>query len=415
MKIAATATATTTTALIVAAIVGSASAFVAPVPVTSVAETQSQSRTRSQQQQQQCPSSSSSSSSWSITIPSSSQLHATSGTTKKSQSIPFVNCPPLLDGSMAGDVGFDPFNFAKSEKDLLFYRAAEIKHARLAMLAAAGWPISELLDRDIATLLGMPSVLDATGRVPSVLNGGMGKISPLYWGVCVLLVGAVDVYGLTVASKNQDYFVGDLQFDPLGLNFIFGGPSAEGQKKLQLAEIKNGRLAMLAITVFAFQEFATHRAIIDQTPILFHPIWDTVFGEIGTSPITHDTTTTILDNLASSSSPPDAAILDAASSLIPPSTTLDAATSAATEVPIPPVDAAVSATSEAASVVSPPPPVVDATASAAASSPPPPVDVVSAAPAPSVVANVDTEELIAAKKRIAELELKIANIGTLSQ
>jgi len=317
---------------------------------------------------------------------------------------------------MAGDVGFDPFNFAKSEKDLLFYRAAEIKHARLAMLAAAGWPISELLDRDIATLLGMPSVLDATGRVPSVLNGGMGKISPLYWGVCVLLVGAVDVYGLTVASKNQDYFVGDLKFDPLGLNFIFGGPSAEGQKKLQLAEIKNGRLAMLAITAFAFQEFATHMAIIDQTPIFFHPIWDTVFGEIGTSPITHDTTTTILDNLASSSSPPDAAILDAASSLIPPSTTLDAATSAATEVPIPPVDAAVSATSEAASVVSPPsPPVVDAAASAAASSPPPPpVDVVSAAPVPSV-ANVDTEELIAAKKRIAELELKIANIGTLSQ
>jgi len=287
----------------------------------------------------------------------------------------------------------------------------------LAMLAAAGWPISELLDRDIATLLGMPSVLDATGRVPSVLNGGMGKISPLYWGVCVLLVGAVDVYGLTVASKNKDYFVGDLKFDPLGLNFIFGGPSAEGQKKLQLAEIKNGRLAMLAITAFAFQEFATHMAIIDQTPIFFHPIWDTVFGEIGTSPITHETTTTtILDNLASSSSPPDAAILDAASSLIPPSTTLEAATSAATEAttaPIPSVDAAVSAPLEAASVVSPPPPpVVDAAAAAAASSPP--VDAVSAAPAPAV-AKVDTEELIAAKKRIAELELKIANIGTLSQ
>lgn len=294
------------------------------------------------------------------------------------------------------------------------------------MLAAAGWPISELLDRDIATLLGMPAVLDeATGRVPSVLNGGMGKISPLYWGVCVLLVGAVDVYGLTVASKNKEYFVGDLQFDPLGLNFIFGGPSAEGQKKLQLAEIKNGRLAMLAITAFACQEAITHMAIVDQTPILFHPIWDTVFGEIGTAPITHDTTTTtILDNLASSSSsPPDAAILDAASSLIPPSTTLDAAaTSAAateaatTTVPLPPVDTAVSATtSEAAAVVSPPPPpvVVDAAASAAASSPPA-VDVVAATPPPSVT-NVDNEELMAAKKRIAELELKIANIGTLSQ
>lgn len=49
-----------------------------------------------------------------------------------SQSLPFMARPTFLDGSMAGDVGFDPFGFAKSESDLMNYREAEVKHARLA-------------------------------------------------------------------------------------------------------------------------------------------------------------------------------------------------------------------------------------------------------------------------------------------
>lgn len=49
-----------------------------------------------------------------------------------SQSLPFMARPAFLDGSMAGDVGFDPLGFAKSESDLMNYREAEVKHARLA-------------------------------------------------------------------------------------------------------------------------------------------------------------------------------------------------------------------------------------------------------------------------------------------
>ena len=33
----------------------------------------------------------------------------------------------------------------------MFMREAEVKHARLAMLAAAGWPLSELLDGPLST------------------------------------------------------------------------------------------------------------------------------------------------------------------------------------------------------------------------------------------------------------------------
>ncbi len=57
-----------------------------------------------------------------------------------SESLPFMERPSALDGSLAVDVGVDPLGFAKNSDDLMKYREAEVKHARLAMLAAAGWP-----------------------------------------------------------------------------------------------------------------------------------------------------------------------------------------------------------------------------------------------------------------------------------
>lgn len=88
---------------------------------------------------------------------------------KYSKSIPFLRRPPNLDGTTyAGDVGFDPLNFSSSSPEqLVYYREAEVKHSRLAMLAAAGWPISELLDKKLAGLLDMDSVLGSNDRVPS--------------------------------------------------------------------------------------------------------------------------------------------------------------------------------------------------------------------------------------------------------
>ena len=58
---------------------------------------------------------------------------------KYSQSIPFLRRPQHLTQEYAGDVGFDPLNLATSREQLTYYREAEVKHGRLAMLAAAGW------------------------------------------------------------------------------------------------------------------------------------------------------------------------------------------------------------------------------------------------------------------------------------
>merc|ERR1712222_304958 len=187
----------------------------------------------------------------------------------KSQSLPFMDRPTALDGTLAGDVGFDPLGFAKTKDDVIRYREAEIKHGRLAMLAAAGWPLSEVFDKKIATALSLTPVLDASNRVPSLLNGGLGKISPAYWVGCLGVAAIIDVLG-QLRMKSDGYMPGDF-----GLRL--GYPSDEaGQKRMQLAEIKNGRLAMVAILGFAVQEFVSKQGVIDETPFFFFPLIETM-------------------------------------------------------------------------------------------------------------------------------------------
>ena len=186
-----------------------------------------------------------------------------------SESLPFLTRPAALDGSMVGDVGFDPLGFAKNKEDLVNYREAEVKHARLAMLAAAGWPISELFDRKLANTFGLDPIVTSDDRAPSLLNGGLGKVSPVYWVAVLLAAGAIDFYGIQKSKSNDpSYFPGNLGFDPLGLY----PKDKAGQERMQLAELKNGRLGMIAITAFAFQEFASKLGVVDETPLFFKPI-----------------------------------------------------------------------------------------------------------------------------------------------
>jgi len=190
-----------------------------------------------------------------------------------SEALPFLTRPLHLTGELAGDVGFDPLGFAKSPTDLMNYREAEIKHARLAMLAAAGWPLSEIFDRKIALAMHLNPLLDRAERVPSLLNGGLEKVNPFYWMACLGAAAAIEFYGLTKSnSGDESYFPGNLGFDPLGLY----PENEDGQRRMQLAEIKNGRLAMISILGFAIQEFVFRVGVVDETPIFFFPLWKTL-------------------------------------------------------------------------------------------------------------------------------------------
>lgn len=139
--------------------------------------------------------------------------------------------------------------------------------------AAVGWPVSELLDRNIADYFNAPSMLDDGDRVPTVLNGGMDRISPQFWGFCLGLCASIDMYGVAKARKGEaDYFPGNLGFDPLN----FYAVDKDGQKSLQTAEIKHGRVAMLGVVGYAAEEYTTQLAVIEDTPILFQPITESI-------------------------------------------------------------------------------------------------------------------------------------------
>lgn len=178
-----------------------------------------------------------------------------------SKAIPVMTRPPLLDGTMVGDAGFDPLKIAKSKEDLTRYREAEVKHGRLAMLAAVGWPISELFDDSIAKTFDLPAMLDEFGRAPSFLNN-FGDVNLAYWVGVMGFAAFVDYYGVyyksTVGQRRRaedpELFIpGNLGFDPLGLY-----PKDVIERRiLQLAEIKHGRVAMMAVLIYALQESIT--------------------------------------------------------------------------------------------------------------------------------------------------------------
>ena len=53
-----------------------------------------------------------------------------------SKSLPFLVRPEVLDGTLVGDVGFDPLGLANTNDKLLQLRDSELKHSRIAMLVS---------------------------------------------------------------------------------------------------------------------------------------------------------------------------------------------------------------------------------------------------------------------------------------
>lgn len=200
--------------------------------------------------------------------------------------LPFMDRPAVLDGTLAADAGFDPAGFAGTREDMFKMREAEVKHARLAMLCAAGWPLAEKWDDGIATSLGLPSVIALNGgRDPSLLNGGLGLINPAYWVGVVAFAAFIEYQSETAKgdAKKADsdwlttasWVPGDMGFDPFGLYTLLA-PDDRGKFLMETAELKNGRLAMCAVFVYVLEEFVTGKAVVDNTPIFFQPFWKVV-------------------------------------------------------------------------------------------------------------------------------------------
>ena len=117
----------------------------------------------------------------------------------------------------------------QDERDdrLYAYREAELKHGRLAMLAAVGWPLSELYDGRLSMRLGMRPELVSVGRQRRRPRAFITQRRPRPGGDGLLGRGPVSGSVLGRASgvrrlkgrarEGRKRAPGDLGFDPLGL------------------------------------------------------------------------------------------------------------------------------------------------------------------------------------------------------
>merc|ERR1740138_95540 len=137
------------------------------------------------------------------------------------------------------------------------------------MLAALGWPAAEIIEPALAKLTGAADELAETGgRVPSLLNGGFEQAqTPFFLAGTFAVAGLSDYYG-TENQKALKLEPGNIGFDPLSL---YPTDKAE-QEKYKLAELKHGRVAMVAIVLYALEEAISGTSILKETGPLVNEI-----------------------------------------------------------------------------------------------------------------------------------------------
>jgi len=172
-----------------------------------------------------------------------------------------------LPGSLAPVPDFDPLGFAADAdlEKMKNYREAETQHGRVAMLGALGMLVTE-------EPIELHPLFQADNKDigPAIRHlDEVRAVSPFFFEVLALIIGVLelnravqgwtapgDVLG-TGRTLKEDYYPGDVGFDPLGLKPDDPAEFAEIQTK----ELQNGRLAMLGWAGMVAQELVNGKEI----------------------------------------------------------------------------------------------------------------------------------------------------------
>mmetsp|Transcript_11966 Transcript_11966/g.14455 ORF Transcript_11966/g.14455 Transcript_11966/m.14455 type:complete len:196 (+) Transcript_11966:33-620(+) len=133
---------------------------------------------------------------------------------------------------------WDPLGLSTlgSEKTLKWFRASEVKHCRVAMLATCGWA---------HTLNGWGKIEYPDGPLGSDPWAAMANTPAMGWVQIFLTAGIVEVLTETVLGEHylntEDGHVNPLMFKDV-------------PDKMKDKELKNGRLAMIGIFSFFFAD-----------------------------------------------------------------------------------------------------------------------------------------------------------------
>lgn len=162
-----------------------------------------------------------------------------------SPSVPFLPKPKNLSESMVGYAGFDPMALSDLI-DIKWLQESEIKHGRVCMLAFLGMLVQEFAHLPDPAFAN-PVATEAFYQVPV---GGLWQI--------LIACGIAEMILHKGKVSYTDMFSGDAKPGFLGFNPM----NLKIDEKIQLAEIKNGRLAMCGVGG------VIHSMLIYKTPIV---------------------------------------------------------------------------------------------------------------------------------------------------
>ena len=200
---------------------------------------------------------------------------------------------------------FDPFGLSKgkTEKEMKYYREAELVHGRIAMVAIFGWLVPD-------SKVFLPSLTEGTSisnKISKFLFGvsslnfqetdpikAIANVPFQLWLNIAFLISAAEIYRYFRTVKGN-YEPGDLNLDPYGLTLPlmevattntdwegsvpkfrgdrFGENALQsrifnlepkGQRIIKVAEIKHGRLAMVAIVGLIAQYLVSGQSFCEQ-------------------------------------------------------------------------------------------------------------------------------------------------------
>jgi len=174
---------------------------------------------------------------------------------KKGEWLPGLSSPSYLNGSLAGDNGFDPLGLGADPDALKWYVQAELQNGRWAMLGVAGALIPEVLTK--AGLINAPVWFEA------------GKVEYFAPASTLFVIEFILFHYVEIRRWQDIKYPGSVSQDPFFKNYklpagevgypggIFNPLNFPASPELKEKELANGRLAMLAFLGFLVQSNLT--------------------------------------------------------------------------------------------------------------------------------------------------------------
>jgi len=162
---------------------------------------------------------------------------------ENSAAVPFLPKPAELDGSMVGDVGFDPLGVS-DWMPLDYLRESELKHGRICMLAVTGFAATDLGFKLPGEQFNVASI-DAHNM--AVTAGYMTVM-----GSALFVLECISGLAIQEMLAGSGRIAGDYGLDPLKLS-----GKADKLNDMKLKEITHARLAMLAFSGMVTQAVLT--------------------------------------------------------------------------------------------------------------------------------------------------------------